>query len=276
MARPPLGPTLDTKTQTPMTRSNRVREQVSRPLASCMLRVACRRMVARPRNPGRPSEWSVIPRYFRSVNRHCRKRPRIGAALTIFFALLCSLNCLAQPSLIPSDLLAKLVQEQYGFPFSEQPNCSRVRCSSPNGGAFAVIVPGGGEKIAALDRANGISRPMRGDGIVVHRADGRTVRLPIHSVSDVDQENWSSDGRYLIVSLIDATGHGTDKDLYYYDTFSNATKSINALSHHPRNLDGFALHPLRVNWIIVRWTNLDDNKVRLFVFDLNRGLLFPH
>jgi hypothetical protein len=146
--------------------------------------------------PVRPSEWAKGLRFSQSVNRHCRRRRQIVAALIIFSASLGSLECSAQSTSIPSDFSAHLMQEDYRFQFSEQSHCSREKCPSPNGKAFAVIVPGGGEKIAAIDKATGRPTPVRGDGIVIHRADGRVVRLHIRSVSNVEQESWSVDGRY--------------------------------------------------------------------------------
>jgi hypothetical protein len=78
-----------------------------------------------------------------------------------------------------------------------------------------------------------------------------------------------AEGRYLILSLIDATGHATDNDIYYYDSYSGTTGYINEQANQWRNIDGFVLHPVRANWIIIRYGDPNDRRLKLFIFDLN-------
>jgi hypothetical protein len=138
------------------------------------------------------------------------------------------------------------------FQFSEQPNCSPTKCTSPNGKDFAVI-------------------SGRAQSVVIHMADGgvRSSKLPY---DEVWQENWSRDGRWLIVLSGFNGPHRPLGEISYFDTFDHSFRSVDARGElFAGTIQGFALHPSRANLIIIR----ADREPQFTIFDLLGHSLRP-
>jgi hypothetical protein len=157
-----------------------------------------------------------------------------------------------QAAAVPDEFTRACLTGQLRVTFSEQSGCSLEKCVSPTHKDFAVI-------------------SRQSHRVVVHGADGSVRSLKLPYDDEIRQENWSRDGRFLIILSIFNGPHRSLGDVSYYDISDRSFRSVDAAGHLAAAITGYELDPIRANSIVV-CTYIDPP---LSVFDLVTRNLRP-